>query len=105
MLLSVRLSVRSIRTVPDTPQISELLVTAAVPPFTKSPRAWKSFAHLGSLISGTEGAPKRGSPGAIGAKGIFAPGQPAATLTIAATGAFSLIPANVKGAPFSLRLV
>src|SRR6478736_3617952 len=105
MLFKVTLSESSRRAVPETPQISDVLVTAAVPPLTKFPRAWKSFAQRGSLISGTEGAPNRGSPGAIGANGIFAPGQPAATLTIAATGAFSLIPAKVNGAPFSSRLV
>ena len=72
---------------------------------TNGPRAWKSLAQRGSSIIGTKGAPKRGSPGAMGAKGIVAPGHPAATLTIAGTGASSLIPANVNGAPFSSRFV
>ena len=46
---------------------------------------------------GTLGAPKPASPGASGAKGIVAPGQPAATLTMAATGADSLTPAKTRG--------
>jgi hypothetical protein len=36
---------------------------------------------------------------------MVAPGQPAATLTIAGPGAVSLIPAKTNGAPFSVRFV
>src|SRR5687768_15477877 len=89
--------------VPATPQTSEVLTTGAVPPLTKLPRAWKSLAQRGSLIAGTLGGPRPGVPG--GRKGMVAPGQRAATLTMAGTGALSLMPAKTKGAPFSSRLV
>ena len=92
---------RSHSAVADRPQWSSVLSTAAVPPLVNSSSARKSFAQRGSSLRGTLGGPNLGSPGATGAKGIVAPGQPAATLTMAGTGALALIPANTKGEPFS----
>src|SRR3569832_611905 len=105
MLFSLRLSFSARVAVPDAPQTVERLITGAVPPLTNGPLAWKSLAQRASSIDGTNGAPKRGSPGKSGTNKNNAPGQPAATLTMAATGAVSLMPANTNGAPCSLRSV
>src|SRR5690606_32758115 len=72
-------------TVADVPVTSNVLSTGALPPFVYGPRFQALFAHRGSGVSGTNGGPNRGSPGASGANGIVAPGQPAPTLAMAAT--------------------
>src|SRR5690606_21491230 len=87
--------------VADVPLTSNVLSTGALPPFVYGPRSQALFAHLGSGVSGTNGGPKAGSPGSSGANGIVAPGQPAATLAMAVTGAVVLMPLKTNGDPFS----
>src|SRR5690606_14004485 len=98
---SVRRSLISQFTVADVPVTSKVLSTGALPPFVYGPRSQALFAHRGSGVSGTNGGPTAGPPGASGANGIVAPGQPAATLAMAVTGAVVLTPLKTNGDPFS----
>src|SRR5690606_41844856 len=71
--------------VADAPSASDVLSTGAVPPLVSGPRSHTWLAQRGSSLSGPNGGPHWGSPGARGANGIVAPGQPAPALEIAGT--------------------